>query len=492
MNRFLLTALVLAWPGAAAAQAAQGPPTLSLADALALAREHSPAYRQVLNDRGPAAWRVRNAWTALVTPQVTAAGGLSYAGRGEQVFLTSSFAQNVPTVTSFYDFGLSWQLSGATLAAPPLARAQQRATEADVDGARATLDAAVTQQFLTVLQAAERAVLARRELERNEEFLTLARARHDVGRASLIDVRQAQVARGQAEVAQLRAETAVRVETLRLFQQLGVEPMPDVRLDPLGPGYTITPPGRTLDELLELAAQGNPPLRALRARRRAAAWGVRAAASSYGPSVQLSAGWSGFTQRFTDLEPIIRGQQLSFGTQYASCLDDNQIRQSAGLAPLDCSGFIWGSDNERELRDRNSAYPFDFIRQPFQARLTISVPLFTGFSRRLQVAEARAQEDDLSEAVRARGLEVQTEVSQAFLSLETAFRTVAIQDTNRDAAREQLQLATDRYRLGAGTFFELLDAQVAGLRAEVEYVGAIYDYHRAVAALEGAVGRPLR
>jgi outer membrane protein len=308
----------------------------------------------------------------------------------------------------------------------------------------------------------------------------------------LIDVRRAQVARGQAEVGRLRAETAVRVETLRLFQQLGVEAVPDVRLEPLGAEYAVRPPAHTLDELLALAAEGNPPLRALRARRAAATWGVRAASSSYGPSIQLSAGWSGFTQQFTDIEPIIRGQQLSFGAQYATCLDDNRIRQSAGLAPVDCSGFIWGSDNERVLREQNSAYPFDFTRQPFQARLTISVPLFTGFSRRLQVAEARAQEGDLSEAVRARGLEVQTEVSQAFLGLETAYRTVAIQDTSRTAAREQLQLATERYRLGGGTFYELLDAQVAALRAEFELVGAVYDYHRAVAALEGAVGRPLR
>src|SRR2546425_4064726 len=41
---------------------------------------------------------------------------------------------------------------------------------------------------------------SRRQLDRNEEFLKLAQARYAVGRATLIDVRQAQVARGQAEV----------------------------------------------------------------------------------------------------------------------------------------------------------------------------------------------------------------------------------------------------------------------------------------------------
>jgi outer membrane protein len=94
--------------------------------------------------------------------------------------------------------------------------------------------------------------------------------------------------------------------------------------------------------------------------------------------------------------------------------------------------------------------------------------------------------------VRARGLAVQTEVSQAFLVLQTAFRAVGLQDTNRTAAREQLQLATERYRVGSGTFFELLDAQVAALRAESDYVNATYDYHKAIAALEAAVGRSLR
>jgi len=35
-------------------------------------------------------------------------------------------------------------------------------------------------------------------------------------------------------------------------------------------------------------------------------------------------------------------------------------------------------------------------------------------------------------------------------------------------------------------------AQVTALRAETDYIGAVYDYHKAVAALQAAVGRPLR
>src|SRR2546425_12763865 len=60
------------------------PATLSLADAIALARQHNPAYQQTIHDRSPAAWGVRNAWSSLWLPSVTASGGVGYAGPGER------------------------------------------------------------------------------------------------------------------------------------------------------------------------------------------------------------------------------------------------------------------------------------------------------------------------------------------------------------------------------------------------------------------------
>ena len=67
-----------------------------------------------------------------------------------------------------------------------------------------------------------------------------------------------------------------------------------------------------------------------------------------------------------------------------------------------------------------------------------------------------------------------------------------IGDREEEGIREQLRLATERYRVGSGTFFELLDAQLAALRAEADYINAVYAYHQAIATLEAAVGRPLR
>jgi len=493
MKRLLLSAWLAVCPALSFSQQAV-PANLSLADAIALAREHNPAYRQVLHDRSPAAWGVRTAYSSLLLPTLTASGGIGYSGPGQQRFLTSNFSQSVSTLASNYAFVLDWTLSGQTLTAPGLKHAQLAAADADIAGAETNLITAVTQQYLTVLQARDNAAVARKQLERNVEFLKLAQARYDVGRASLIDVRQAQVARGQAEVALLQAETAVQVEKLRLFQQMGVSAPVDVATVQLTDSFAVQTPAWQLGDLLKMAEEQNPALKALRQRERAAGWGVKAASATWGPSLSLSASWAGFTQRYTNLDPLIASARAGASADSTTCEYENSAWLNAGQTPINCAALTgpFLQQQEQALRDQNRAYPFSFTPQPFQARLAISIPLWGNFQQPLQVSQAKAEQQDLAESVRARGLQLQTDVNQAYLVLATAYRTVAIQDTNRVAGREQLQLATERYRVGSGTFFELLDAEVAALRAESDYIGAVYDYHKAVAALEAAVGRPLR
>lgn len=467
--------------------------TLSLADAVALARTNNPAYRTAINDRAPAVWGVRNAWSSVLVPSVNASGGVGYAGPGNQSFLTTNFSQTVSTWSSNYSVGLGWTLSGQTLTLPGLRGAQLSAADADVRGAENNLVTLVTQQYLTVLQARDNAAVARRQLAHDEEFQKLAQARYDVGRTSLLDVRQAQVARGQAAVASLRAETAVQVEKLRLFQEIGVTAPADLQGVQLTDTFPVQTPTWQLATLLTMAEQQNPALRALREREHAASWNVRAATSSYGPSLSLSAGWSGFTQKLSNLAPSYAAIDAGAAANDSTCQYANRAWLNAGSVALDCSLYLaQGTQQKQALAAQNGAYPFHFTPQPFQARLTVSIPLWGNFQQPFAVSQAKAQDQDLEESVRARGLQLQTDVTQAFLTLQTAFQAISIQDTSRTAAREQLELATQRYRVGSGTFFELLDAQVAALRAETDYVNAVYDYHKALAALEAAVGRPLR
>jgi outer membrane protein TolC len=452
---------------------------------------------------------VRNAYSSLLLPSVSVGGSMGYTGAGSATFGGSLFNQSSPSLSSGYGINLDWQLSGATLSAPAQQKAEQRAIGEDIGNALALLRYEVAAQYLTTLQAVAQADVARQQLARNEDFLQLAQARYQVGQATILDVKQAQVQRGQAEVGVLRAVQTEKEAKLELFRRMGIRvpaPLDEVALSD---SFPVAEPTWQFDQLLVLASEQNPQLRALRARESSASWAVRSQRSRYLPTVSFSAAWRGFTQQFTD-EDVLLGRALSGAqAQFTNCQFQNSLVRSLpgggiggvpnnGVVPdcratagLDASGGLAPSV-AADIRARNDVFPFSFTRQPFSASVQISLPLFDRFSRDVGIAEARARHEDLTESVRARELLVRAEVQGRLLAVETAFRAIAVEVANRDAARDQLQLAQDRYRLGSGSALEVSDAQTTVQRAEGDYVNAIYDYHKAIAALEFAVGRPLR
>lgn len=501
----LLLACVLP-PVASAQDSAQSPlpsrpVSLSLVEALHQARANSPLYRQALNDAGPARWGVRNAYGRLL-PSVTAATDFGYTGSGESNFGGGLILPTSAFLTSGYSLGIQWQLSGRSLQGPSQQRALQRATDEDIGAAGVGLTAEISTQYLTALQANAQVAVARQQVKRNEDFLALAGARHRVGQTTLLDVRQAEVIKGTSDVALLRAVQAENEAKLDLLRRMGVEPPVSIDQIVLTDSFPVTPPAFRLDSLLVLTDRQNPVLRSLRARGHAARLDVRAAKTDFLPTLSVRAGWSGFTQQFTNQDLLLRQNLNSAQAQAAGCEFDNAVRTGLSLGGQtgNCflaAGLIDGGGAlldpvAQQIRNQNGVFPFSYTGQPFGANLTVSLPIFTGFSRSLRLSQARAQEDDADEEVRARRLQVRTDVHSRYLGLETAFRAIAVQGASREAARDQLRLAQDRYRLGAGAALEVSDAQNSVQRAEGDYVNAVYDYHKAIAALEAAVGRPLR
>jgi outer membrane protein len=502
-----LLALTCALPSIAWAQdstrAAPATPqaSLSLDEALRQARANSPTYRQTLNDAAPARWGVRNAYGSLL-PSITASSDLGYTGTGD-ANLGSGFIQPTSAfITSGYSLGLRWDLSGRALTAPAEQKALQRATQEDITGAGVTLTFEISTQYLNTLQAAAEVVVARQQVRRNEDFLQLAKARYRVGQTTLLDVRQAEVTKGTSDVALLRAVLAENEAKLDLMRRIGIEPPVAIDRIVLSDSFPVTPPGFQIDSLLALAERHNPVLRSLRAREHAAGLGVRSAKADYLPSLSMQAGWGGFTQQFTDQNQLLNQSLVSAQGQAADCQFNNAVRSglSLGGETPNCfaaAGLVDGGSAlldpvSQQIRQQNDVFPFRYTGQPFQANLVLSLPIFTGFSRSLRLSQARAQQDDADEDVRARRLLIRSDVHARYLGLETAFQAIAVQAASREAARDQLRLAQDRYRLGAGTALELSDAQNAVQQAEGGYITAVYDYHKAMAALEAAVGRSLR
>ena len=202
-----------------------------------------------------------------IMPSVNVSSDLGYIGSGESNFGGGFIQPTSAFVTSGYSLGLQWQLNGRALTAPAEQKALQRATDEDISGAGVALRAEIETQYLTTLQATAQVAVARQQVTRNADFLALAKARYQVGQATLLDVRQAEVIKGQSDVALLRAVQAENEAKLDLIRRMGVEPPVPVDQIALSDSFPVTAPAFQLDSLLALADQQNPTLRSLRARK---------------------------------------------------------------------------------------------------------------------------------------------------------------------------------------------------------------------------------
>lgn len=462
--------------------------SLSLEQAIAIARQNNPALQQVVNGRRSADAQVRSAYAAFL-PSLGTSFSSSFNQGGRQFFGGSVLDVSSDALTSSYQLGLNYSLSGASLMQPKVARANREAVEADITGSQELLRQNVTQQYLAVLGAQARAEIQDTLVATARTQLDLAKTRVEVGSGTSLDLRRAEVALGQAEVTALTARNNVNIEKLRLFQFLGVAMPADVRLTTT---FRVTEPNFSLDSLLSLAQRANPELEALRTRERAAGTVLRQRQSGYTPTLSMSAGWGGQSFEYTDASFAVGQAERSMISARGSCLAQDSLRTRVGMPALDCNRFVFTPDMAAAARSQNDLWPFKFDRQPMQVTATLRFPIFDNWNRELQVQQAAVSRDNAKYSTRARELQLQSDVTQSYLNLVTAARTVALREANLAQAREELALATERYRVGAGTFLDVATSRNTFAQAQIDHVGAIYDYHRSFAALENAVGRPLR
>ena len=487
----ILAALV---PAAVSAQTTATAPaertTLSLDDAINLARRNNPVHLATVNNRRTADAAVRAANGQLL-PNADASFFAQRQQGGRQIFGGTSLGASSDINQSQYQIGIGYRINRATLLGPKVERASRAAVEADITGSAELLRASVTQQYLAVLQAMERASLQDTLLAQAQQQLVLAQARSLVGSGTQLDVSRAEVTVGQQQVQVIQARNQIEIEKLRLFQQMGVEQPSDVTLTTQFTSMSEPPP---LPDLLASARKANPVMLALRSRERVADLNVKRARGEYSPTLSLSTGISGYTYSFANPNFVVQQATSSALESQAACVRSEEVRAALNLPNNlnQCASLVLTDAQIAKLRSDNRQFPFNFQNSPRSISATLSLPIFDGFAREQRVQEAQAASDDARFNIRARELALTADVTAAYLTLKTAAKTVEIQNQNAAKARLELKFTQDRYRNGAVSLVDVTDARAAFERAESDRINAVYDYHKAFAALESAVGRQLR
>jgi outer membrane protein TolC len=121
--------------------------------------------------------------------------------------------------------------------------------------------------------------------------------------------------------------------------------------------------------------------------------------------------------------------------------------------------------------------------------INVRLNLFEGFLTTSQVRSAKAQvrlsKDNLEQNKR----DLTLAIKQADLLVKEAERKIQLTDDALTSAEEDLKLTQEKYNLGAASILDLLDANVSYKTAKNNQVQALYDYNLAVAQFEKATAR---
>jgi outer membrane protein TolC len=120
--------------------------------------------------------------------------------------------------------------------------------------------------------------------------------------------------------------------------------------------------------------------------------------------------------------------------------------------------------------------------------VALTFPLFTGFSTKYQIDEAKANLNVLKANEDSLTQQVSLEIESAYLSLKEASERIGAAETVVRQAMENVELAEGRYEAGVGSSIEITDAMITLNNAKMTYITALADYHVAQANLEKAMG----
>jgi TolC family type I secretion outer membrane protein len=298
------------------------------------------------------------------------------------------------------------------------------ASTMDYEATRNAVIANVQIAYFAVVQARRLLRVAEETIAQTGKHLTQAKAFYNVGTRSLFDVTKAEVDVAEANVNLIQARNQLRVSMVQLENAMGVHPKGGVDVTDT---LSVAPFTMTLDSVKAIAFRERPEMRASRARLNA-------------NNALVSAAWS---QNLPSLS--------AFGN------------------------WTWSAFN-LPLYSR------------WNAGVTLSLPVFQGFSVAGQVEQAKANEDASRAAVDLLTESMVLEIEQAYWGIKEAEERIAATTKLVEQAEQNLNLAERQYIAGVGTAIETTDAQLALSNARVKSIQALFDYNSSLVSLWRAMG----
>lgn len=415
--------------------------TLSLEEAVELARAHNDTVLMARADEQRAAGAVREAYAGAM-PSLTLQGSYQRNFQLPAFFAPEEFGGGKVEMGSDLELSGALRLDQVLYAfgrvgnAVEYAKTYRRIAGLGVETACGQVTFAAREAYARVLLMEQLARIRGQSLEQARSHLREIEEKFNQGAASRFDLRRAQVEVKNREPELIRAENDLELSRQDLRRILGFDSSEPITLSD---SLAYAPAEIELDPAIEEAFRRRPELRMLQAR--------------------------------------VAGQEKLLAIYRANDLP------------------VLGLYGQVAYQGQGDA---DHPEDPFKSGnrqvstavgLGLQLPIFDGFRTRGQVEQARAAlrraELELEQARKG----VRLEVTKAVQELQSLRREHTSQLATVALAEETLSIAEARFRNGLSTQLELTDAETALDYARTNFAEMLYRYTVALADLERALGR---
>lgn len=309
--------------------------------------------------------------------------------------------------------------------------AGKRSAKFEFEDTRQQIIFVVKERYYNLLKGEKLLEVSQEALKSSEESFKLAEAKYHVGTAPKSEMLQFKVELENARLALIEAQHSLSIARTRLNQVLGMDMDRETRVVD---DFELPEVNVDFQEAVRISAEKHPLLLKSTADVEGAKTYIGMAASQYLPQVSLSYRYSWNHQDFDEINNMF----------------DNNYTWSAGVS--------------------------------------LSIPLFRGFSRYAQLGSAKLNHKMAREARNFYTRQVDLQVKQAYFNVQQAKKKIRVTENAEAAADETLRLNKEKYHLGAGTMLDLINAQTSYTEAKSNGIQALYDYKLAVAQLRRAMG----
>ncbi|WP_281233632.1 TolC family protein [Flavobacterium gelatinilyticum] len=264
----------------------------------------------------------------------------------------------------------------------------------------------------------------------SKQRLELAQNRFTIGKASKLEVLNAQVDLNSDQVALLRQKESYANAKILLNQYLARDPKIDFKVtDEVKVDNKLV-----LVDLMELAQKQNPALEAQIINKRIAELQLKQVKSTRYPTLRLTTGYN-FSESQSSL------------------------------------GFT------SETSSRGLNYGFN-----------ASMNIFDGFNQHRNEKVAKLQIENTKIVIEQQNLILNTQLSTAFQTYLTNLELIDLEEDNEAIAKQNLEITLDKFRIGTITTIDFRTAQLNYVNAKVRYSNAQYEAKLSEIALKELAG----